>query len=189
MWAARNQGRGAVAVKNSHWRMRPSSCKIKVCPTRSEFIGSCHGTTMRYLRQEAASGKPHQPRPQRHQAALEHQPASGARPRRRGHETHARLHVLPAQRQSRQSLSLTEEGTEFHRGFISSAFHRALGGGTLFSGQRNHIDFHQHVLGQTRGFDRRTGGRRRPEIRAIDGVHGAEIIHVLQEDSRADNLS
>ena len=56
------------------------------------------------MRQGAAIWEHHQPRPQREQAALERQSASGSRQSGSDHEAHARVHVLPAQRQSRQSV-------------------------------------------------------------------------------------
>src|SRR5947209_5164769 len=61
----------------------------------NQLGAAVNGTTMRNLRQEAASGKPYQSRPQRHEAALEHQLASRARQGERPGEADARLHVLP----------------------------------------------------------------------------------------------
>src|SRR5579863_9850743 len=61
--------------------------------------------------------KYHQPRPQRIASALEHQPAPGSRQSEGRSQAHARLHLLPAQRQSSQSLrAITTKDTKVHKG-------------------------------------------------------------------------
>ena len=56
------------------------------------------------MRQEADEWKHDQPRPQCEQAALERQSASGSRASGEDDQAYARMHILPAQRQSRKGL-------------------------------------------------------------------------------------
>src|ERR1700685_1178884 len=53
------------------------------------------------------------------------------------------------------------------------------------SRQRNDVDLHHHVFGQTRNFDCGTRRRHRVEISAIDLCHGVEVVHVFQEHGGA----
>ena len=48
--------------------------------------------------------------------------------------------------------------------------------------QRDDVNLHQNIFGQTGHFHRGAGGRRHIEVAAIDFIHGREVAHVLQED-------
>jgi hypothetical protein len=92
-----------AGVAKTNCRQRLKSGRILVS-IKGRKDCSNHGTTVRYLRQEAAIGKPHQPRPQCYKAALECELAPSTRPCWRNHQAHAGLHLLHAQRQSHKSL-------------------------------------------------------------------------------------
>ena len=61
----------------------------------------------------------------------------------------------------------------------------------LVGDESHQINLNQHVLGQARDFDGGAGrgrGARGGKMLGVDGVHGGEVVEVLEEDGGFDDL-